>query len=35
MAVLDPSPTEQVQGLNPHPHGYELDLFMLHHSENS
>ena len=21
-AVLDPQPTEQGQGLNPHPHGY-------------
>ena len=29
--TLDPRPTEQGQGSNPHPHGYWLDLFPLHH----
>ena len=34
-AMLDPLPTELVQGLNPHPHGYQLGLFLLHHDGNS
>ena len=35
MATLDLRPTEQGQGLNSHPHGCELDSFLLHHSGNS
>jgi len=34
-AMLDPEPTEQRQELNLHPHGYELDLFLLCHKGNS
>ena len=34
-AILDSRPTEQGQGLNPHPHGYELDSFLLSHKGNS
>ena len=30
-----PGPTERGQGSNPHPHGYELDSFLLHHNRNS
>ena len=30
-----PHPTEQGQGLNSHPHGYQLDLFPLCHNGNS
>ena len=29
------SPTEWGQGLNPHPRGYSLDFFLLHHNVNS
>ena len=35
MAVLDPSPTEQGQGSNPHPLSYQLNSFPLHHDRNS
>ena len=35
MAMPDPWLTEQGRGLNPHPHGYQLDLFPLHHNRNS
>ena len=35
LASLDPQPTEQAQGLNPHSHGYQLNLFPLHHNGNS
>ena len=31
----DPWPTERGQGLNTHPHGYQLDLFPLQHSRNA
>ena len=31
----DPYPTERGQGSNPHPRGYLLDLFTLHHDGNS
>ena len=34
-ATLDPQPTEQDQGLNPHPHGCLSDLFLLHHIGNA
>ena len=34
-ATMDPQPTERGQGLNPHPHGYYLDSFLLHHNRNS
>ena len=30
-----PQSTERGQGLNPHPHGYQLDLFPLRHNGNS
>ena len=30
MATLDPQPTERGQGLNPCPHEYQLDSFLLH-----
>ena len=33
--TLDHWPTEQGQGSNPHPHGYQSDLFPLRHSRNS
>ena len=33
-ATLDPQPTGWVQELNPHPHGYYLDLFPLRYSRN-
>ena len=32
MAMLDSQPTERGQGLNWHPHGYQLDLFLLLHN---
>ena len=35
MAMLDPWPTEQGQGSNLHPHGYQSDLFLLCHNRNS
>ena len=35
MATQDPQPTEQGQGSNPHPHGYELGLSPLSHEGNS
>ena len=34
-AMLDPYPTEQGQGLNPHPHGYLSDSIPLRHNGNS
>ena len=34
-ATLDLWPTEWGQGLNPHPHGYWLDSFLLHHKGKS
>ena len=34
-ATSDPSLTEWGQGLNPKPHGSELDSFPLHHDGNS
>ena len=34
-AMPDPRPTERGQGLNPHPRGYQLDLFLLYHNGNS
>ena len=34
-ATPDPWPTEWSQGLNPYPHGYYLDLFLLRHDGNS
>ena len=34
-ATLDPSPTEQGQGSNPCPHGYQSDSFLLRHNRNS
>ena len=33
-ATLDPQPAEQGQGLNPYPHGYQSDSFLLHHHRN-
>ena len=33
--MLDPWPTQLVQGLNPHPHGYQSDFFLLCHNGNS
>ena len=33
--TLDPRPTEQGQGSNPHPLGHQSDLLPLHHSGNS
>ena len=35
LTTLDPRPTERGPELNPHPHGYELDLFLLCHNGNS
>ena len=35
MATPDSQPIERGQGLNPHPHGYQLDSFLLHHNGNS
>ena len=35
MAMPDPRPTEQGQGLNPYPHGYQSDSFPLCHNGNS
>ena len=35
MATPDPQPTEWDQGLNPHPHGYLSDSFLLCHNGNS
>ena len=32
---LDPRPTEQGQGSNPHLHGYQSDSFLLRHNGNS
>ena len=34
IAMLDPWPTEWDQWSNPHPHGYQLDSFLLHHKGN-
>ena len=34
-ATLDPWPTERGQGSNPHPHGYQSDLFLLRHNRNA
>ena len=34
-AILDPLPPEQGRGLNSHPHGYYLDLFLLCQNRNS
>jgi len=34
-ATLDPWSTEQGQGSNPCPHGYQSGLFLLHHNGNS
>ena len=33
--MLDPQPTEQGQGSNPHTHGYQWGLFLPHHNRNS
>ena len=33
-AMLDPQPTEQSQGSNLHPHGYQLDSLSLSHDGN-
>ena len=33
-AMLDHYPTEQGQGSNPHPHGYQLDSLPLCHNKN-
>ena len=35
LAMPNPRPTELSQGLNPHPHEYQSDLFQLHHDGNS
>ena len=35
MATPDPWPTEQDQGMNPHPQGHYLDSFLLCHNRNS
>ena len=35
MAMPNPQPSEQGQGWNMHPHGYQLDVFPLCHNENS
>ena len=35
MAMPDPWPMEQGQGLNTHPHGYQSDSFPLCHHSNS
>ena len=34
-AVLVSGPTDRGQGLNPNPHGYSSDSFLLHHDGNS
>ena len=34
-ATQDPQPTEGGQGSNPHPYGYQSDLFPLRHNGNS
>ena len=34
-ATLEPYPPEGGQGSNPHPHGYQLDSFPLHHDGNA
>ena len=33
--TLDPQPTEQGQGLNLHPHGYQSDSVLLCHNRSS
>ena len=33
--MLDPQPTERGQGLNPQPHGFESDSFLLPQDGNS
>ena len=35
LVTSDPQPTEWDQGLNPHPHGYQLGLFLLSHKGRS
>ena len=35
MATLDPQPTEQAQGSNPKPHGFQSDSFPMSHNGKS